>query len=119
LENGVAPLHIRVEAAMTKGKYDDYHTFLAAQAVQYVRLYLEGRRQGNLHHEIPAEEISDDSPLIRDEMYTVPRPSSEAINLVGVRIAMEFLPKCVQVPRDHPARASDVLKWLNSRLFVS
>jgi hypothetical protein len=82
LEKGIVPLHIHVEAAITKGKYDDYDTFLAAQAVQYVRLYLEGRRQGNLHHEIPAEEISDDSPLIRDEMYTLPRPSSEAINLV-------------------------------------
>ena len=77
LEKGIVPLHIHVEAAITKGKYDDYDTFLAAGAVQYVRLYLDARRQGNLHPEIPTEEISDDSPLIRDEMHAVPRPIGE------------------------------------------
>jgi len=77
LEKGIVPLHIHVEAAITKGKYDDYDTFLGAEAVQYLRLYLDARRQGNLHPEIPTEEIFDDSPLIRDEVHTVPRPIGE------------------------------------------
>jgi len=40
-------------------------------------LYLESRRRGNLHPEIPAEDLSDDSPVIRDEMYDVARPMGE------------------------------------------
>jgi len=77
LERSVVPLHIHVEADITKGKYHDYDTFLGEEAVEYLRLYLEARRQGNIHPEIKAEEISDDSPLIRDEMYEVPRPIGE------------------------------------------
>ena len=77
LEKGNVPLHIHVEAEITKGKYHDYDTFVATEAVEYLRLYLEARRQGNIHPEIKPEEISDGSPLIRDEMYDVPRPIGE------------------------------------------
>lgn len=44
---------------------------------EYVRLYLEARRQGNLHPEIPPENVTDGSPLIRDELYKAPRPIGE------------------------------------------
>jgi len=77
LEKGIIPLHVHVESEITKGKYHDYDTLLAEEAVEYLRLYLEARRQGNIHPEIPPEEVSDDSPLIRDEMYEVPRPIGE------------------------------------------
>ena len=77
LEKGVVPIHVHVEADITKGKYHDYDTFLSEETVEYLRLYLEARRLGNLHPEIEAEGISDGSPLIRDEMYEVPRPIGE------------------------------------------
>ena len=73
LEKGIIPLHVHVESEITKGKYHDYDTFLGEEAVEYLRLYLDARRQGNLHPEIPPEKILDDSPLIRDEMYEAPR----------------------------------------------
>ena len=77
LERGIIPVHVHVESEITKGKYHDYDTFLGEETVEYLRLYLEARRQGNIHPAIKAEEISDDSPLIRDEMYEVPRPIGE------------------------------------------
>jgi integrase len=77
LEKGIRPLHIHVEAEITKGKYHDYDTFLGEEAVDYLRLYIDARRRGSIHVEIPPEEVSDDSPLIRDEMYEVARPIGE------------------------------------------
>jgi site-specific recombinase XerD len=77
LERRTVPLHIHVESEITKGKYHDYDTFLDEEAVEYLRAYLETRCRGNLHPEIPPEEISDDSPLIRDEMYDVARSIGE------------------------------------------
>jgi site-specific recombinase XerD len=77
LERGIVPLHVHVEAEITKGKYHDYDTFLGEEAVAYLRLYLEARRRGHIHPEIPPEEISDESPLIRDEVYEVSRPLGE------------------------------------------
>jgi len=68
LDAHVVPLHIHVDAEITKGKYGDYDTFLGAEAVTYLKLYLDMRRKGTKH--IPPEEIADDSPLIRDETKT-------------------------------------------------
>lgn len=77
LEKGVIPVHVHVEAYITKGKYHEYDTFLGEEAVQYMRLYLEARRKGNIHPEIPPEQIGDESPLIRNERHADPRPISE------------------------------------------
>ncbi|MEM2370765.1 MAG: site-specific integrase [Candidatus Bathyarchaeia archaeon] len=63
LERGIVPVHIHVEASITKGRYHDYDTFIGAEAVEYLKLYLEQRRRGT--EKIPPEEITDDSPLIR------------------------------------------------------
>jgi integrase len=63
LERGIVPVHIHVEAAITKGKYHDYDTFIGAEAVEYLKLYLEQRRKGT--EKIPPENITDESPLIR------------------------------------------------------
>ncbi|MCW4024959.1 MAG: site-specific integrase [Candidatus Bathyarchaeota archaeon] len=62
LEAGIVPLHVHVEANITKGKYHDYDTFLGAEAANYIRLYLQMRRQGT--DKIPPEIIADNSPLI-------------------------------------------------------
>jgi site-specific recombinase XerD len=64
LENNIVPIHVHIEAEITKGKYHDYDTFLGAEAAQYLKLYIEQRRKG--YGNIPPENITDDSPLIRD-----------------------------------------------------
>ena len=75
LEKGITPVHIHVEAAITKGKYHDYDTFIGAEAVEYLKLYLEQRRRGT--EKIPPENITDESPLIRAYTKEV-KPLTEA-----------------------------------------
>ncbi len=76
LEKGILPVHVHVEAELTKGKYSDYDTFLAGEAVEYLRLYLDARRKGspvrisqdrqNKGSMTLPETLTDTSPLIRD-----------------------------------------------------
>ena len=48
LENNIIPIHVHVEAELTKGMYGDYDTFLGAEAAQYLKLYMEERKLGNI-----------------------------------------------------------------------
>lgn len=66
LEANRVPVHIHVEAEITKGKYNSYDTFIGIEAVNYLRIYLEARRQGSIQKRMPPEKINDNSPLIRD-----------------------------------------------------
>src|SRR5438552_6435483 len=77
LEAGVIPVHLHVEADITKGHYADFDTFLGHDAIQYLREYLDARRKGirvlgtlRKHGLITRpEEIFDNSPLLRDEQH--------------------------------------------------
>ena len=73
LENNRVPIHVHVEAEITKGKYHDYDTFLGAEAAMYLRLYIEQRKNGSADGRKPTEELTDESPLIRDETRHKPR----------------------------------------------
>ena len=64
IENNTLPIHVHIEAEITKGKYHDYDTFIGAEAAAYLKLYLEQRQKGTL--KVPPETLTDDSPLIRD-----------------------------------------------------
>ncbi len=64
LEANTIPIHIHVEAEITKGKYHDYDTFLNVEASQLLKMYIADRRRGG--RTFPPEEITDDSPLIRN-----------------------------------------------------
>jgi len=57
------PIHIHIEAEITKGKYHDYDTFLNPEASYLLRLYIDERKQGSRY--TPPEQINDNSPLIR------------------------------------------------------
>ena len=57
------PIHIHVEAEITKGKYHDYDTFLNPEASYLLKLYIDERKQGTRY--TPPEQINDNSPLIR------------------------------------------------------
>jgi len=74
LERGIVPVHIQVDAAITKGKYHDYDTFIGREAVEHLKAYLEARRNGGLPNKIPPENLNDESPLIRDEHSKVVKP---------------------------------------------
>lgn len=73
IENNKMPIHIHVEADITKGKYHDYDTFLGAEGVTYLKLYIEQRRAGSPDGRNPPENLTDESPLIRDETSHNPR----------------------------------------------
>jgi site-specific recombinase XerD len=73
LEKGITPLHIHIEAAITKGKYHDYDTFIGKEAETYLRQYIETRRRGSPDGKIPPEIITDESPLIRNENSPEPK----------------------------------------------
>jgi len=64
IENNRSPIHVHVEEEITKGRYGDYDTFIGAEAEQYLKLYLQQRKNGT--RRIPPETLYDDSPLIRD-----------------------------------------------------
>jgi hypothetical protein len=70
LERGVTPIHVHVEAEITKGKYHDYDTFLGTEAADYLRTYLQARRIGT--EKIPPEIIHDETPLIRNAQCRIP-----------------------------------------------
>jgi integrase len=65
LESDIVPLHIHVEAEITKGKYTDFDTFIGKEAMDYLKMYLEQRRKGSLDGDLPPEEITLQSPLVR------------------------------------------------------
>ena len=69
------PIHIHVEAEITKGKYHDYDTFIGQEAVKYLREYIEVRKRG--YRNIPPEEMHDNSPLIRNAKKKQVKPVSE------------------------------------------
>jgi integrase len=76
LEAGVVPIHVHVEAEITKGKYHDYDTFLGAEAAEYLKVYLETRKKGTRLDKwgLPPEELHDESPLIRDSQTKRVKP---------------------------------------------
>jgi integrase len=72
LEKNITPVHVHVEAEITKGKYHDYDTFLGREAAEYLRTYLEVRRRGT--KKIPPENIHEESPLLRNQQSKRPIP---------------------------------------------
>ncbi|NIO76959.1 MAG: tyrosine-type recombinase/integrase, partial [Armatimonadetes bacterium] len=74
LEKLTTPIHVHVEAEITKGKYHDYDTFLGQEAAECLKSYLELRRKGSPCGKMPPETIHDESPLIRHKQNRYPRP---------------------------------------------
>jgi len=72
LENGIIPIHLHIEAEITKGKYHSYDTFIGREGAEYLKTYINSRRIGNERLEggkkrgMPPEEITDSTPLIRN-----------------------------------------------------
>lgn len=67
LEQNTIPVHVHVEAEITKGKYHDYDTFLGQEAVDNLKAYFQIRKQGTYRGYFKSETITDETPLIRNE----------------------------------------------------
>ena len=74
IEKSITPIHVHVDIEITKGKYADYDTFLRSEAAEYLQLYLSERRKGSPDGRMPPEELTDTSPLIRDQTSRSPKP---------------------------------------------
>ena len=108
LEAGITPIHIHVEAEITKGKYCDYDTFIGNEAVEYLKLYLEQRRRRG-------EIITDDSPLIASA-HKPPIPLTEIsvyklINRLYRKAGLIGLGE-----RMHPLRVHSLRKFFRTQL---
>jgi len=72
LESNTIPIHVHVEAEITKGKYHEYDTFLGSEAVEYLKAYIELRRKGI--GRLSPEQITEESPLVRDAYSNKVKP---------------------------------------------
>ena len=90
LEANRFPIHVHVEAAITKGKYHDYDTFLNVEASKLLKIYIDGRKKGTIKT-LP-EVLTDDSPLIRNS-----RNGKKVLGVSGKTIRKEVHTIAVQV----------------------
>jgi integrase len=116
LEKLVTPIHIHVEAEITKGKYHDYDTFIGQEAAECLRAYLEIRRIGT--NKIPPENIHDESPLIRNQQtkYPIPLASSAVHKLVHELYVKAGLIQPKPHGRRYDLRAHSIRKFFRTQL---
>ena len=62
LENHVFPIHVHVEAKITKSKHQEYDTFICHEASEYLEAYMTARRKG--WNGRSPERLTNQSPLI-------------------------------------------------------
>jgi integrase len=117
LERGIIPVHIHVDAAITKGKYHDYDTFIGREAVEYLKAYLEARRNCGLPNKIPPEKIHDESPLIRDEHSKAVKPltPSQVYNILHGLMAQAGLLGS-KVGRRYAIRPHSIRKFFRTQM---
>ena len=47
LEKGIVPIHLHIEAEITKGKCHSFDTFIGREGTEYLKTYINTRRIGN------------------------------------------------------------------------
>jgi integrase len=113
-EKGVVPIHVHVEAEITKGKYHAYDTFLGSEAVEYLKAYLELRRRG--HRGVPPEQITDSSPLIRNGRAQVKPVTPANIHLIIHRLYLKAGLIKRGSGRRYELRAHSIRKYFRTQL---
>jgi len=117
IENNTNPIHVHIEADITKGKYHDYDTFLGAEAAQYLRIYLDQRRKGTERK--PPETLTDDSPLIRDHTKSEIRGiSSKQIRYLVHRLYAKANLLKQRNGRMYDLRAHSLRKYFKTQLLA-
>jgi integrase len=117
LEKGIVPVHVHVEAAITKGGYGDYDTFLGREAVGALNLYLDERRQGRLYGLKEPEDIHDDSPLFRNQQVLEIHPLTAGgiYKIIHDLLLKARLIKAVPQPR-YELRPHSIRKFFRTQL---
>jgi integrase len=119
LEAGVVPVHVHAEAEITKGKYHDYDTFIGAEAVEYLRAYLEARRKGTRRDRwgMPPEELNDESPLIRNDQTKRIKPVTPgSIHLAIHKLFIKAGLIQKRTRRRYELRAHSIRKYFRTQL---
>jgi integrase len=81
LEEGKIPIHVRVEPEITKGKRHGYDTFLNMEASEYLKFYLDARKNGRIGQ--PPEFLNDESPLISNYREIKPLAAATIQDIVN------------------------------------
>jgi integrase len=81
LEKETIPIHVHVEAQITKGKRNSYDTFLNKEASEYLIAYLDARKQGTIRQ--PPERFNDESPLISNYREIKPLASATIQDIIN------------------------------------
>jgi len=81
LEKGRTSIHVHVEPAITKGKRHNYDTFLNKEASEYLKAYLDARRNGTKKRQ--PECLNDESPLISNFFKIRPLTSPQIGDIVN------------------------------------
>jgi len=118
LEKLVTPIHIHVEAEITKGKYHDYDTFIGQEAAEYLRAYLEIRRNGSKTSKIPPENIHDETPIIRNHQskQAIPLTPSAVHKLVHDQYVKAGLIQPKPLGRRYELRTHSIRKFFRTQL---
>jgi integrase len=115
LEARDVPVHIHIEAEITKGKYCEYDTFLGLEAVRYLKEYLDMRKAGT--EKLPPEVLTDASPLIRNECRNTVLPVSEAgISTLVHRLLFKAGIIVKGEAKRYPVRPHSVRKYFKTQL---
>jgi len=115
-EKMTIPIHIHVEAEITKGKYHDYNTFIGQEAADYLRAYLEIRRQGT--NKIPPENIHDETPLIRNQQnkHAIPLTPAAIHKLIHDLYVKAGLVQAKPFGRRYDLRAHSIRKFFRTQM---
>jgi integrase len=118
LEKMTTPIHIHVEAEITKGKYHDYDTFIGQEAADYLRAYLEMRRNGSKTSKIPPENIHDETPLIRNHQtkQAIPLTPAAIHKLVHDLYVKAGLIQAKPFGRRYDLRAHSIRKFFRTQM---
>jgi len=116
LEKMTIPIHIHVEAEITKGKYHDYDTFIGQEAAEYLRAYLEIRRQGT--NKIPPENIHDETPIIRNQQnkHAIPLTPPAIHKLIHDLYVKAGLVQAKPFGRRYDLRAHSIRKFFRTQM---
>ena len=118
LEKQVTPIHVHVEAEITKGKYHDYDTFIGQEAADYLRAYLEMRHNGSKTSKIPPENIHDETPLIRNHQtkQAIPLTPSAVHKLVHDLYVKAGLIQVKPFARRYDLRTHSIRKFFRTQM---
>ena len=115
LERNNTPIHLHIEADITKGEYGDYDTFIGAEGSEYLKAYLE-LRKSEIRRK-PGEVLKPESPLISDARSHKSKPitPSQVHRIINTLYKQAGLITKTSKPR-YQLRAHSLRKYFKTQL---